>query len=120
MTPLATKKAVRFFKAKMDFTTGPSELSGMIKRHENINIVDVRMSDDYAEGHIPGAVNLPKDKWDTFSGLSKDRTNIIYCYSEVCHLAADAAMHFAEQGYSVMELEGGIETWQRYDLPLES
>lgn len=120
MTPVSTKKAVKFFRAKMNFTTGPSELSGMIKRHENINIVDVRMPDDYAKGHVPGAVNLPKDKWDTFAGLSRDRTNIIYCYSEACHLAADAAMHFAEQGYQVMELEGGFETWQQYDLPVET
>jgi hypothetical protein len=28
-----------------------------------VNIVDVRASEDYAEGHIPGAVNLPKAQW---------------------------------------------------------
>ena len=29
-----------------------------------VNIMDVRAAEDYAEGHIPGAVNLPKDQWD--------------------------------------------------------
>ena len=85
MTLVSTKRALEFFEAKMEFTTGPVELSGMMERDENINIIDVRLPEDFAKGHIPGAVSLPKDNWDTFSGLSRDKTNIIYCYSQVCH-----------------------------------
>ena len=57
------QKAKEYFEAKISFTTGPVELERMMKQGENINIVDVRAAEDYAEGHIPGAVNLPKDKW---------------------------------------------------------
>ncbi len=122
MTLVSTKRALEFFEAKMEFTTGPVELKGMMERDENINIIDVRLPEDYAKGHIPGAINLPKDNWDTSSGLSRDRTNIIYCYSQVCHLAAAAARYFAEHDYPVMELEGGFEEWEfeeweRHDLP---
>ena len=53
-------KAKEFFEDKMAFTTGPVELERMMKNNE-VNIVDVRAAEDYAEGHIPGAVNLPKD-----------------------------------------------------------
>lgn len=44
----------------------------------------------------------------------------MYCYSEVCHLAAAAARDFAEHGYPVMELEGGFEEWHRNNLSIES
>jgi len=47
----------------------------------------------------------------------KEKTNIVYCYSQVCHLAAAAARYFAEHDYPVMELEGGFEEWQRHNLP---
>lgn len=104
-------KAKEFFEAKMAFTTGPVELERMIKNKE-VNIVDVRAAEDYAEGHIPGAVNLPKDQWHSLKGLRKDKTNVLYCYSQVCHLAATAAVQFAEQGYPIMELDGGWRWWK--------
>ena len=74
---------------------------------------------DYAKGHIPGAINCPKGSWELYEGLSKDKTNVVYCYTQVCHLAATAAVEFADRGYPVMELEGGFETWKEYELPIE-
>jgi len=120
MTLVSTKKASKFFEAKVEFTTGPFELNHMIETGENINIIDVRKPEDYQKGHIPGAVNLPKEKWDTFCGLSRGKVNVVYCYSEVCHLAATAAWRFADHGCPVMELEGGFDTWKQYNLPIES
>jgi rhodanese-related sulfurtransferase len=114
------QKAKEFFEAKMNFTTGPVELNQIIRNGEDINIVDVRAAEDYAQGHIPGAINLPKEKWSTHVGLRTDKVNIIYCYSEVCHLAAAGAKEFAEHGFSVMELEGGFEQWQHHDMPIET
>ena len=104
-------KAKEFFEAKMAFTTGPVELERMMKNKE-ANIVDVRAAEDYAEGHIPDAVNLPKDQWRSLTGLRKDKINVLYCYSQVCHLAATAAVQFAEQGYPIMELDGGWRWWK--------
>jgi rhodanese-related sulfurtransferase len=113
------QKAKEYFQDKMAFTTGPVELERMMKQGENINIVDVRAAEDYAEGHIPGAINLPKDRWQTLEGLRKDKTNVVYCYSLVCHLAAAAALEFASNGYPVMELEGGFRTWKEHDMDIE-
>ena len=118
MTLVDTNKAVDFFRAKLEFTTGSVELEHMIEDGENIKIIDVRFPEDFAAGHIPGAVNLPKEKWDTLEGLSHDKVNIVYCYSQVCHLAAAAALEFAERGFSVMELEGGFDEWRKHDLPI--
>ena len=111
-------KAKEYFEAKMAFTTGPIELERMLKGRE-VNVVDVRAADDYVQGHIPGAINLPKDKWQTLEGLRKDKTNVLYCYSHVCHLAAAAAVEFAGKGYPVMAMDGGMRAWREHELDVE-
>jgi rhodanese-related sulfurtransferase len=111
-------KAKEYFEAKMAFTTGPVELERTMKTG-HVNIVDVRAAEDYKNGHIPGAINLPKTEWDSPKGLTKDKTNVLYCYSQVCHLAAAAAVKFAGMGYAVMELEGGFDEWKGHDLKIE-
>ena len=106
-------KAREFFLDKMTFTTGPVELNRELEAGaKNIVVVDVRAEEDYREGHIPGAINLPKDRWHTLEGLRKDKPNVLYCYSHVCHLAATAAVGFAAQGFPVIELEGGWRWWK--------
>ena len=111
-------KAKEFFDQKMTFTTGPVELNRMLK-DENINVVDVRVADDFGKGHVPGAVNLPKEKWDSAQGLKKDKINVLYCYTQQCHLAANAALEFAARGFPVMELEGGFEGLEGNELEVE-
>src|SRR5467141_188380 len=111
-------KAWEYFHAKMQFTTGPIELERMITEHADINIVDVRYPEDYDKGHIPGAVNVSKDKWTTLQGLHKDKINVLYCYSQTCHLAAHAAEWFAAKGYPVMEMEGGFAAWKAAELEI--
>ena len=113
-------KARAYFEQKIAFTTGPVELDRVIKSHDNsITVIDVREAEDFAKGHITGAINLPKDTWDNPKGLQKDKTNVVYCYTQVCHLAANACVVFAGKGYPVMELEGGFETWKEYELDIE-
>jgi rhodanese-related sulfurtransferase len=112
-------RARRYFEEKLAFTTGPAELDRWIRSNEEINVVDVRRREDYESGHIPCAVSLPKERWDSAEGLRKDRLNVLYCYSQVCHLAATAAALLSSKGYSVMELEGGFQTWKDYGLPIE-
>ena len=102
----------------MAFTTGPIELERMILKNE-VNVVDVRAAEDYAEGHIPGAVDLPKDRWETLEGLRRDKLNVLYCYSHVCHLAAAAGVEFSDKGFSVMEMDGGMRAWREHELDIE-
>jgi len=113
------QQAREFFAQKLAYVTGPFELDGQIKRKESITVVDVRLPSDYKAGHIPGAINLPQGKWHTLAGLSKDRTAVIYCYSQTCKLAAAAAVEFASAGIPVVEMEGGFEAWAKNNLPVE-
>lgn len=109
-------KAKKYFQDKMSFTTGPVELERWVKQGQPVNIVDVRAAEDYAGGHIPAASNLPKDQWGDAKQLKailrKDKINVLYCYSHVCHLAATAAVEFTKKGYPVMELDGGWRWWK--------
>src|SRR5688500_14956317 len=111
-------EAERFFRNKLQFTTGPVELEHELASGA-VCVIDVRAADDYNKAHIPGSVNLPKDRWDTLEGLSRDKLNVLVCYSQVCHLAAVAALTFAHHGFSVMEMEGGFKSWQEHKLPVE-
>lgn len=113
-------KARAYFENKMAFTTGPIELDRMLKSgNGDVTVVDVREAEDYAKGHIPGSINLPKGSWEKAEGLSRDKTNVVCCYTIVCHLGAAACAEFAMQGFPVMELDGGFETWKEYNLDIE-
>ncbi len=106
--------AREFFEKKLAFTAGPAELKFYKDGKESLNIIDVRAAEHYAEGHIPGAVSLPEEEWDSQKGLTRDKVNFIYCYSQQCHLAARACAFFAARGFSVVEMEGGMAAWRDY------
>jgi rhodanese-related sulfurtransferase len=111
-------QAKEFFEKKMKFTTGPVELERAMKEQNNVNVIDVRAAEDFEKGHIPGAKSLPQDRWNTAEGLEKDKLNVLYCYSHVCHLAATAAVEFAGNGYPVMEMDGGFDAWKENELEI--
>ena len=112
-------KAKQFFADKMTFTTGPVEVSHQIEKEADVVIIDVRESKDFKKGHVPGAISLPQGKWSTLAGLRRDTMNIVYCYAQNCHMGANAAMQFAAKGYSVMEMDGGFESWKEHGLQIE-
>ncbi len=114
------REAKKYFEEKVAFSVGPSEADRLIREHQDeICIIDVRASEDYEKGHLPGAINVPEEQWERPKGLAKDKTNIVYCYSPACHLAAKACLNFASEGYPVMELDGGFETWKEAGFQVE-
>jgi rhodanese-related sulfurtransferase len=113
-------RAKTFFENKIAFSTGPVEVERMITSGEDVVVVDVRAAEDYAKGHIPGAINVPQERWDKSEGLQKGRTNIVYCYTPTCHLAAKACVVFADLGYPVMEMDGGFEAWRENEFEIVS
>lgn len=112
-------QALQYFTDKMAFTTGPVEVNQHLENGDKVNIIDVREAQDYEKGHVPGANNLPENLWSKTSLLRRDCVNVLYCYSSTCHLAAQAAMKFAAQGFPVKEMDGGFEAWKEKDLPIK-
>ncbi len=115
-----TEKALEFFADKIAFTLGPVELKRMLdSESDKIQVIDVRSSDDYIHGHIPEAISIPASNLEfSTDKLSKDKINIVYCYDQQCHLAAKCARMLAEEGYPVMELEGGFDCWLHKDYDI--
>lgn len=103
--------ARRWFGARTAFTTGVHELEHQVQSAGDFAVVDVRFPSDFVQGHVPGAVNLPKGKWHTARGLSRTGLNYLYCYDQTCHLAAEAAAELLAAGYRVVEVEGGWAGW---------
>jgi rhodanese-related sulfurtransferase len=113
-------EARRYFAQKLAFTTGPFDVQGMIARGEPVTVIDVREPTFFRQGHVPGAINLPRGKWHTAVDLPKDQLTVFYCYSDSCKLAAQAALFFADRGTPVMELDGGYPAWVEYGFPTET
>ena len=121
-----TDAAVKYFNDEMNFTTNPGGVKSAIGRQEKITIVDVRKESAFKDGHIPGAVNIPFDKWQTFEGsqtefpsLRKDGFNYVYCYELLCNLSQKAAKKFASLGYPVKEVKGGFQSWKDHNYTVE-
>lgn len=116
-----TEMAEKYFASKLAFTLGPVELKEMMEQ-ENITVIDVRRYEDYEKSHIPNAISIPKkDLSSNLHKLSKDNINVVYCYTQQCHLGARAALILAENGYHVMELDGGFDVWKNdYDYDVVS
>lgn len=120
--PLALS-AVEYFKAKLSYEMTPWTLKGLVIDKKptscglnpaDVLLLDVRSAEAYAEGHLPTALNIPlADLVSKMSTLPKDKTLVTYCGNITCALAPKAALVLAEKGFKVMELFGGIETWQQ-------
>ena len=83
-------------------------------------IVDVRTSEEFAEGHLPGAVNFDW-KSDDFLSMVKaafDSSKPLYLYCRTGVRSGEAAEALAKAGYEVVSLIGGIEGWKADGKPV--
>lgn len=87
---------------------------------DSVQLVDVRTPQEYAEGHIDGALNINVQSVDfqqmAEKELSKDSTILVYCRSG--RRSMDAAEVLTKLGYNVVNLKGGIIEWIEDGLPV--
>lgn len=88
----------------------------------NAQVVDIRNSEDYSQGHIPNAVNIDYNSkffLESFSDLNKDLPLYIYCKTGV--RTAEAAPLLESAGFGeVYYLKGGINAWKEAGLEIVS
>lgn len=90
-------------------TIDATEAKAMMDREEVI-VVDVRTEEEYAEGHLPSARNLPLDEINKANALlDKDAKVIVYCRSGA--RSAQAAQLLSEAGFTSVYDMGGIIDW---------
>ncbi len=79
-------------------------------KKKQLPIVDVRETDEYARGHIPGAVNFPlSDLGSDFTKLVKNTDYYLVCQSG--GRSAMAAEFLSDQGFNVTNVMGGTGSW---------
>ena len=84
----------------------------MMKVNDGHVVVDVRRADEYASGHIPGAILIPNESITTEKPEQlpdKDQIILIYCRSG--NRSKQAAQKLADMGYTNIYEFGGINTW---------
>lgn len=83
-------------------------------------LLDVRGTDEYRDGHIAGALNIPVDQVGSRAGVMgvpRDREIVVYCVSG--RRAARAQETLQALGYShVRLLDGSLNAWRQQQLPL--
>jgi rhodanese-related sulfurtransferase/DNA-binding transcriptional ArsR family regulator len=86
-----------------------------------VTVLDVRPEDEFAVGHLPGALNIPLAELERRLGeLPADREVIAYCRGPYCVLSFEAVAALRERGYRVHRLEDGYPEWKAAGLPVEA
>lgn len=93
----------------------------MERAHDGVvTVIDVRPPEEYAQGHIPGALNIPLDKLkQRLKGLPRDREIVAYCRGAWCVLSYEAVARLRKAGLKARRLEDGLPEWRRAGLPVE-
>ena len=86
-----------------------------------VTVLDVRPEDEFALGHLPGALNIPLGKLEhRLAELPADREIVAYCRGPYCVLSFEAVAALRARGYPVRRLEDGYPEWKAAGLPVEA
>lgn len=79
-----------------------------------VTLIDVRPADEFAKGHVPGALNLPLSDLERRLGeLPADAQVVAYCRGPWCVLAFEAVALLRRAGRDARRLDGGLPEWRR-------
>jgi rhodanese-related sulfurtransferase/predicted transcriptional regulator len=86
-----------------------------------VTVLDVRPPEEYAAGHVPGAINVPVEKLEGYlAQLPKKREVIAYCRGPYCLMSLEAVAALRKRGWKARRLEDGFPEWKAAGLPIES
>ena len=85
-----------------------------------VTVLDVRPTEEYASGHLPGAINVPMEKLETYlSKLPKRKEVVAYCRGPYCLMSFDAVEKLRRRGFKAKRMEDGYPEWRAAGLPVE-
>jgi rhodanese-related sulfurtransferase len=89
-------------------------------RAGDVTLLDVRPEDEFAAGHLPGAVNVPlADLERRLAELPAGQEIVAYCRGPYCVLSFEAVAALRERGFSARRLEDGYPEWKAAGLPVD-
>lgn len=97
------------------------DLKRRLRNKEKLTILDVRPSEEYAAGHLPGAISVPvKELQRRLRQIPKNREVVAYCRGAYCAFAHEAVAYLTKKGYKARRLEEGLTDWAGAGLPVET
>ena len=105
------------YNADMIKTLSATQLMELVERGEQVQLVDVRDPGEFADGHIPSAVNIPMDEAESRIEDLRQREQVVL----ICQGGARAEMTcglLAPHHPNVLVLQGGTDAWQEAGLPV--
>jgi rhodanese-related sulfurtransferase/DNA-binding MarR family transcriptional regulator len=109
-----------------DLGTGEAEEVGreeLLARAQagEVVVLDVRPAEEYAAGHIPGALSIPVEELaDRIAELPDGTEVVAYCRGAYCVLAYDAVRLLHDRGRKAVRLIDGMLEWRLAELPVET
>lgn len=112
--------AAAYFRGKLQFEIDVMDVADAADG--SFVLVDTRRQSSWDHGHIPGAVHLPTTQIPARAAelIPAGSSVVVYSWGPGCNGSTFAALAFAELGYPVREMIGGIEYWARNGLPMET
>jgi rhodanese-related sulfurtransferase len=83
-----------------------------------VTVLDVRPPEEFAAGHVPGAVNIPIHELEKrLSELPKRKEVVAYCRGPYCLMSFDAVQLLRKKGLKARRLKDGLPEWRMAGLP---
>lgn len=97
------------------------EFAEAVKSDTTAVIIDVRTAEEYAEGHLEGALNIDIKNEAEFDNCIKDlkKSCTYYVYCRSGRRSHKAATKIQAAGFKAIDMEGGIIAWKDAKLPVE-
>jgi rhodanese-related sulfurtransferase/biotin operon repressor len=84
-----------------------------------VTVLDVRPPEEFAAGHLPGAVNIPVHELEKRLGeLPKRKEVVAYCRGPYCLMSYDAVQLLRRKGLKARRLQNGLPEWRLAGLPV--
>ena len=114
-------KVVRGYFADRDAMEPISRKELLKRSHAGlVTILDVRPTDEFAQGHLPSALNIPLNDLNArLAELDSQQEIVAYCRSTYCVLSFEAVAALRVRGFRARRLEEGFPEWKAAGLPLE-
>jgi rhodanese-related sulfurtransferase len=85
-----------------------------------VTVLDVRPPEEYAAGHVPGAINIPVHELEKrIKELPKQREVVAYCRGPYCLMSFEAVAKLRKKGLRARRLENGLPEWRAAGLPVD-
>lgn len=114
VAPAGSEAALAHFEASFVFETDCWDVhDSIVNGKQDFVLLDVRGTEKYAAGHVPGAVDLAHRKiiGSTMAAYPPGTVFVTYCAGPHCNGAARGAVRLAKLGLPVKIMTGGITGW---------